>query len=149
MRASAGHIFAVLLVNAMEAGKGACTEPDRRIAMRCALFPLIDEAAWDKLSQEERGREIAAYGAFAGALRESGALIGAYRPESSAKAKTVRVANDEVQVQDGPYADTKEQLGGIYIIEVPDLDTALSWASRVPAARYGAVEVRPIREQRG
>ncbi len=83
--------------------------------MRCVLLPLIDEAAWDGLSQADREREIAAFRAYGGALREAGALVGNYRPQPSALAKTVRVAHGEVQIQDGPHADTKEQLGGIYI----------------------------------
>lgn len=117
--------------------------------MRCILLPLIDEAAWDGLPQEERDREIAAFREYGGALKQAGALVGNYRPQPSAHAKTVRVANEEVQIQDGPYADTKEQLGGVYIIDVPDLDAAIAWASRAPAARYGAVEVRPIWNPRG
>lgn len=117
--------------------------------MRCILLPLLDEAAWGGLSQEERDREIAVFRAYGGALKEAGALVGIYRPQPSAMAKTVRVAEGEVQVQDGPNADTKEQLGGVYIVDVPDLDAAISWASRAPAARYGAVEVRPIWDPRG
>ena len=112
--------------------------------MRCILLPLVNEADWDALSQADREREIAAFRAYGGALKEAGALLGNYRPQPSAQAKTVRVANGEVQVQDGPHADTKEQLGGVYIIDVPDLDAAIAWASRAPAARYGVVEVRPI-----
>ena len=112
--------------------------------MRCVLLPLIDEAGWNALSQAEQEREMAAFRAYGGALREAGALIGNYRPQPSAMAKTVRVTNGEVRVQDGPHANTKEQLGGIYIIEVPDLEAALSWAARAPAAQYGVVEVRPL-----
>jgi len=58
----------------------------------------------------------------------------------------VRIVNDKAQVLDGPYADTKEQLGGFHIIDVPDLDAALAWAARSPTALYGVVEVRPIRD---
>jgi hypothetical protein len=61
-------------------------------------------------------------------------------------ATTVRAANGKTQVLDGPYADTKEQLGGFYIVEVADLDAAISWASRSPTALRGIVEVRPIRD---
>jgi hypothetical protein len=116
--------------------------------MRCILLPLVNEDEWNRLPEDERSREMAAFRAYGGALREAGALVCNYRPEPSTKAKTVRIANDEVQVQDGPYADTKEQLGGVYIIDVPDLDAAISWASRALAARYGAVEVRPIWDPR-
>lgn len=64
------------------------------------------------------------------------------RPDTTAT--TIRVRGGERQVQDGPYADTKEQLGGFILLEVPTLDAALTWASRCPAAEYGAVEVRPL-----
>jgi hypothetical protein len=112
--------------------------------MRCVLLPLIDEGYWAGLPPEEQAREIAAFRDYGGALREAGALIGNYRPQPSAQAKTVRLVDGRRQVQDGPHGDTREQLGGIYIIEVPDLDAALEWAARTPAARYGVVEVRPL-----
>jgi hypothetical protein len=66
------------------------------------------------------------------------------QPTSSAT--TVRIRNDKTQVLDGPYADSKEQLGGFHIIEVPDLDAAISWAARSPTALHGVVEVRPVME---
>lgn len=116
--------------------------------MRCVLLPLIDENDWEALSQEERASEMAAFRAYGGALREAGALVGNYRPDVSAKAKTVRVQEDAVHVNDGPHIAAKEQLAGIYIIEVPDLDAAIEWAARAPASRYGVVEVRPIWDPR-
>jgi hypothetical protein len=64
--------------------------------------------------------------------------------EPTPTATTVRVRNDETLTTDGPFAETKEQLGGYYIVDVPDLDAAISWATRCPAASHGAVEVRPI-----
>jgi hypothetical protein len=64
------------------------------------------------------------------------------QPRSSAT--TVRIANGKTQVLDGPYVDSKEQLGGYYLIDVPDLDAALSWAARCPAVSHGVVEVRPL-----
>jgi len=76
----------------------------------------------------------------AGVLRSSNGL----QPTSSAT--TVRVVNDKTQVLDGPYAETKEQLGGFHIIEVADLDAAISWAARSPTALHGVVEVRPLME---
>jgi hypothetical protein len=82
--------------------------------------------------------------AYHRALVESGVYVGGSpleRPDTTAT--TVRVRGGERQVQDGPYADTKEQLGGFIIFELPTLDAALEWASRCPAAAYGAVEVRP------
>ena len=112
--------------------------------MRYLLTPLIDEDYWDGLPEDEQGREMAAFRTFGGALREAGALVGNYRPQPSAQAKTVRLVEGQPQVQDGPHGDLKEQPGGLYIIDVPDLAAALEWAGRAPAARYGVIEVRPI-----
>lgn len=92
----------------------------------------------------EQGQRSAAYAAYGDALRQAGAFVGAYRPQPSAAAKTVRLAGGAPQVQDGPHAATKEQLSGVYIVEAPDLDAALAWAARNPAAGYGLVEVRPL-----
>jgi hypothetical protein len=64
--------------------------------------------------------------------------------QPSSSATTVRIANGKTQVLDGPYVDSKEQLGGYYLIDVPDLDAALSWAARCPAVSHGVVEVRPL-----
>jgi hypothetical protein len=112
--------------------------------MKYVLLPLIDEAGWLKQTKVEQEQRMAAYGAFVVALTQAGVLVGSYRPQPSSAAKTVRITNGETQVLDGPYASTPHQLSGLYIIEVPDLDTALSWAARCPAARYGVVEVRPL-----
>lgn len=77
-------------------------------------------------------------------MTKAGALRGGQRLKGSSSATTVRLANGKPQVQDGPYADSKEQVGGYFIIDVPDLDSAISWASRCPAAGHGAVELRPF-----
>jgi hypothetical protein len=87
---------------------------------------------------------IAAYGAYTEAVTKAGILAGSNRLQRTTAASTVRVANGKTQVLDGPYAETKEQLAGYYMIDVPDLDAALSWAARCPGASHGAVEVRPI-----
>lgn len=84
-----------------------------------------------------------AYRAYTTALREAGVMTGGAALQPARTATTVRQHGGKRQVQDGPYADTKEQLGGFYEIEVPDLDKALEWAARCPAAATGAVEVRP------
>lgn len=87
---------------------------------------------------------MAAYVAFTEALTKAGVLKGSGRLQQSSTATTVRIANGKPQVLDGPYADTKEQFGGYFIIDVPDLDAAISWAARCPAAGHGVVEVRPL-----
>lgn len=85
----------------------------------------------------------AAWPAYSKALRDAGVMVGGAGLELPDTATTVRLVDGKRQVQDGPYADTKEQLGGFYIIDVPDLDTALEWAARVPAAPGSVIEVRP------
>ncbi len=82
--------------------------------------------------------------AYTEALKQAGALKGSNRLQPTATATTVRTVDGKQQVLDGPYADTKEQLGGYYLIEVADLDAALSWAARCPGSQHGTVEVRPI-----
>jgi hypothetical protein len=83
--------------------------------------------------------------AYNRALREAGVYVGGNRLEATTTATVVHVAPDgKTSVQDGPYAETKEQLGGYYLIDVPDLDAAISWAARCPGASYGKIEVRPI-----
>ncbi|MCZ8375785.1 MAG: YciI family protein [Beijerinckiaceae bacterium] len=85
-----------------------------------------------------------AWGAYTKALLEAGVMVGGAALSSAHTATTVRVTNGRRELHDGPYAETKEQLGGFYLIDVPDLDTALAWAARNPAASSGAVEVRPL-----
>jgi hypothetical protein len=83
--------------------------------------------------------------AYQKALVDAGVYVGGSPlTDPSTTATTIRIRGGERQVQDGPFADTKEQLGGFIMLELPTLDAALEWASRCPAARYGAVEVRPV-----
>jgi hypothetical protein len=112
--------------------------------MQYLLMIYSKEGAWDKMSPAEQQQGLAAYNAFTEALKKSGALTGSNRLRGASTATTVRVANGKPQVQDGPYADTKEQLGGYYLIDVADLDAALAWAGRCPGASHGIVEVRPV-----
>jgi hypothetical protein len=112
--------------------------------MQYLLMAYVDEAGWPKLSKSEQEQGIAAYAAYGEALKASGVIKGSNRLQPSSVATTVRNANGKPQVLDGPYVDSKEQLGGYFLIDVPDLDAALSWASRCPAASHGVVEVRPV-----
>jgi hypothetical protein len=96
------------------------------------------------MSPAEQQQGYAAYMAYTEALKAAGALVGSNRLQPTSTATTVRATNGKPQVLDGPYADSKEQLGGYYLIEAPDLDAALSWAARCPGAGHGIVEVRPI-----
>jgi len=112
--------------------------------MQYLLMLYVDEAGFGKLSRKEQEEGVAAYMAYSEALTKSKALVNANRLASSSTATTVRVTNGKTQVLDGPYADSKEKIGGYYLIDAPDLDAAISWAARCPAAAHGAVEVRPI-----
>ena len=112
--------------------------------MQYLLMLYVNETAWPKMTQAEQEQGLAAYKAYAEALTKAGALKGSNRLQPTPAATTVRIANGKPQVLDGPYADTKEQLGGYFMIDVADLDAAISWAARCPAAGHGVVEVRPI-----
>ena len=112
--------------------------------MQYMLMIFANEEAWDALSPTDQEQGIAAYNAYTEALREAGVLAGANRLAPISAAATVRVTDGKSQVLDGPYAEAKEQLGGYYLIDVPDQDTALAWAARCPGASHGIVEIRPV-----
>jgi hypothetical protein len=114
--------------------------------MKYMLLIYADEAALNHLPQEQMGRVMAAYGAYTEAVAAAGIGVGSNRLRDTDTATSVRIVGGETKVLDGPYAESKEQLGGYYLIDVPDLDTALSWAARCPGASHGTVEVRPIWE---
>lgn len=112
--------------------------------MKYMLMIFADEKAEALMSAAENETMLAAYGAYAQALAEGGAMVSGERLRPTTTATTVRVAAGRTEVLDGPYVETKEQLGGYFIIEAPDLDRALAWAARCPGASHGTVEVRPI-----
>jgi hypothetical protein len=114
--------------------------------MKYLLMIYGNEAAMKTASKADSDQMLAAYGAYIESMAKAGVMLGRNRLQPSASATTVRVANGKTQVLDGPYAETKEQLGGYVLIDVPDLDAALSWAARCPGASHGAMEVRPIWE---
>ena len=90
------------------------------------------------------GEYMGAWGAYIGAMYGAGIVISGAGLEPPRTATTVRVRNGKRQVQDGPFADTRELLAGYFVIEVPTLDTALEWAARAPCASHGSIEVRPV-----
>jgi hypothetical protein len=112
--------------------------------MQYLLLLHADENGWSKLTKAEQEQGYAAYMAYTEALKKAGAHVGSNRLQPVATATTVRVTNGKQQVLDGPYADSKEQLGGYYLIEAPDLDGAIAWAARCPGAGHGTIEVRPV-----
>jgi hypothetical protein len=112
--------------------------------MQYLLLIYGNEAGMQSASKADMEQMMAAYGAYTQAMKTAGVMVGSNRLKPSGSASTVRIADGKTKVLDGPYAETKEQLGGYYLIEVPDLDTALSWAARCPGASHGSMEVRPI-----
>jgi hypothetical protein len=112
--------------------------------MKYMLLVYSNEAGMQSASKAQVDQMMAAYGAYVEAMNKAGVAAGMDRLQGTAAATTVRVANGQTKVLDGPYAETKEQLGGYFIVDVPDLDAALSWAARCPGASHGVVEVRPV-----
>ena len=112
--------------------------------MQYMLLIYDQERVIEALSPQDVGSLIGAFGAYTQAVREAGVLISSNRLQSIASATTVRGEGAASQILDGPFAETKEQLGGYYLIEAPDLDAALDWAKKCPGTKYGCVEVRPI-----
>ena len=105
------------------------------------MLLIYEDDAERVAKMDERMPTCAAY---VEAMRKAGIYVTGDRLRGVETATTVRVTDDRTHVIDGPYADTKEQLGGFHIIDVPDLDAALRWAARCPSASRGVVEVRPI-----
>jgi hypothetical protein len=112
--------------------------------MQYLLMLYSSENGWNSMPPAEQEQGAAAYRAYSEALKTAGVLAGSNRLQPTAAATTVRIENGKSRVLNGPFADSKEQLGGYYLINVPDLDSALSWAARCPGASHGTVEVRPI-----
>ena len=112
--------------------------------MQYMLLIYSDEKATAAMPKADVNKMLPAYEAYTKGLQGAGALLAGDRLRPTDSASTVRVRDGKTQVLDGPYAETKEQLGGFYMIDVPDLDAALSWAARCPGASQGTMEVRPI-----
>ena len=112
--------------------------------MQYLLMIYGNEAGMLAAPKEMVTQMSAAYGAYTEAMKKAGVWVGGERLRPTSDATTVRVKDGKTEVLDGPYADTKEHLGGYYLLDVPDLDAALSWAARCPGASHGVIEVRPI-----
>ncbi|HEX3804166.1 MAG TPA: YciI family protein [Solirubrobacteraceae bacterium] len=111
--------------------------------MRYTLLLHYPEPSADELGPEAIAEGMRAFQAYAKALDDAGVLVSAEVLEQSSATTTVTLANGELLVQDGPFADTKEQLGGTFVIDVADLDAALEWAGKAPSVSWGHVEIRP------
>lgn len=114
--------------------------------MRYLCLIYEDEKPWESMPQEEAGAILGEYFAFTEGIRQSGHYLGGEALQPTATATTVRVRNGRISTTDGPFAETKEQLGGYYLINAADLNEAIQIAAKIPAARSGSIEVRPIME---
>ena len=114
--------------------------------MKYVLLDYVGEAGWPVLTRDEQRHWLTAYKAYREAMTKAGVLKNPVGLQPTATATTMRVRDDKPNVLDGPYTDSKEQLGGFHLIEVENLDEALAWAARSPTALHGVVEVRPIME---
>ena len=110
--------------------------------MQYLLMIHTDEKVFQSATQDENAARLAAYGAYIKAMSDAGVNLGGQRLRPTSAATTVRVKNGKTSVLNGPYAEVKEQLGGYFLIDAPDLDAAISWAARCPGAQDGAIEVR-------
>jgi hypothetical protein len=112
--------------------------------MEYLLLVYGQEQIWTASPPAQMQEMVGAFMAYTQALKDANVLRGSNRLRPISSATAVRVTDGKTRLVDGPFAETKEQLGGYYLIDVPDLDAALSWAARCPAAGHGTVEVRPI-----
>ena len=108
----------------------------------CLIYD--DEKRWDRMSKEEMTASYGKYYTFTEGIRSSGEYVNGNPLKPTSTATTVRMRNGSVSTTDGPYAETKEQLGGYYLVEAKDIDEAVAIAGRIPVGENGAVEVRPI-----
>lgn len=113
----------------------------------CLIYS--DETMWPKLPKSETDMMMREYLDFTDGIRKSGHYLGGNRLQPTHAATTVRIRNGKLSTTDGPYAETKEQLGGYYLIDAKDLNEAIQIAARIPGARVGGIEVRPTWEVPG
>ena len=117
--------------------------------MQYLLLIYSDESVWESLSEDERRAMYGEYGRLNSDLRAQGKLIAGDELQPVATATSVQVHSGDTIVSDGPFAETKEALGGYYLIEADSLDEAIEWAARIPSARGGTIEIRPTVDHSG
>jgi hypothetical protein len=114
--------------------------------MKYMLLICDDEQSWGKLGETERQALMAEYRQFTEAIKASGQYVGGSQLAPSSVATSIRIRGGKRLVTDGPFAETREQIGGYYIVEAKDLDEAIGLAARIPASHTGTIEVRPLIE---
>ena len=113
----------------------------------CTIYD--DETQWSDATPEQMSAVMDAYNAFGDEARAAGVMAGGEGLQPTSSATTIRVRDGERVLSDGPFAETKEQLGGFYLLDCANLDEAVDWAARIPGAAYGSVEVRPVMNYEG
>jgi hypothetical protein len=119
-------------------------EDSEEVAVKYLALIYGDESLWADATPEQIGEIFAAHGAFGEAATKAGVFGGGEGLEGSNTATLVRVRDGERMLTDGPFAETKEQIGGYYLLDCKDLDEALHWAAQIPEAKTGTIEVRPV-----
>lgn len=112
--------------------------------MQYTLLMHYQDGGEAGLTEEDMAPAREAFARYADDLDDAGVLVGTQVLQSASVSTTFTARNGVPEVQDGPFADTKERLGGIFVIDVPDLDAALAWAAKCPAVQWGSVEIRPV-----
>ena len=110
----------------------------------CLIYS--DETQWQKLPKAEMDKMMGEFFNFTDSIKASGHHLGSNRLQPTPAATTVRIRDGKLSTTDGPFAETREQLGGYYLVEAPDLNDAIRIASKIPTARFGSIEVRPVWE---
>lgn len=114
--------------------------------MKYLLMLYADEKAGAKIPPADMSRFMDMLYAYEAALTKAGAFVATAPLQPTTTARTIHLDDGELKVHDGPYADTREQFGGYYIIDCPDMDAAIAWAAQCPAATWGRIEIRPYHQ---
>ncbi len=139
---SPAHLVAAVLTVAHRTRQNL--QEETAVQYLCLIYD--NEQEWQKLPQPEAKKIIDEFSAYTESIRKSGHYVGGNALQPTHTATTVRVRKGRVATTDGPFAETKEQLGGYYLLQARDLNEAIQLAARIPGARFGAVEIRPIME---
>lgn len=114
--------------------------------MQYLLLIYDDETIWQRFSEEEGQKILGEYFQFTEDTKRSGKYVAGEALQPTSTATTVRVRDGKTVTTDGPFAETREQLGGFYLVEADDLDEAIAIAAKIPSARFGSIEVRPVQK---
>ena len=128
----------------MKRPKGAHVTEEQPVRYLCLIYD--DESKWGTMPKEQAEAMLGEYFAFTEGIKTSGHYVGGEALQPTQTATSVRVRNGKISTTDGPFAETKEQLGGYYLIKAKDLNDAIQVASKIPSSRIGTIEIRPIQE---